>query len=264
MDPPSPLSEELLTDVANLRARGRSWEAVAEAISWDAAGLCRAVRHDPHYPAALEAARREVLAEAEADAVFTLRTHMRSQDETSARRAAEIMGKYLSACRRDDTRLEVERLRAEAQLAKANAKYAKKDEGQAEVQEEDFDTPEERARGEAIRARSDRWNAEQAAREKSVVYLWGGCHKLGDTPPDATDTPLHIIDDSTVRGRTIYWAITDLPPVPDLERGPFLAPPGCRPNTCPGEPTRGGDSSQTGCDRTEDYEEKIGEFFSTH
>ena len=63
------------------------------------------------------------------------------------------------------------------------------------------------------------------SRDKKIIHLWGGCHKLGDTMPDDTDIPLMILHDMTIPGKSIYWATT-CPAPTDMLHGPFLTPPG--------------------------------------
>ena len=201
--PSGPLPEDVRAEVAYLRARGTSWEDTAQAVGGSAVNLRGAVRHDPNFPAALALARKEVEQEAEAASLQMLRAQLNDADSTIARKAAERITKYLGDKRRDETRLEIERLR----VARAQAKIA----ARVAEDEEDELPPKEQT------------TAEKCARENTTVYLWGGRHKLGDTPPDATDTPLRLIT-TKVAGRVVYWAHTD--PSPDPINGPHVAPPG--------------------------------------
>lgn len=217
------LSDELLAEVADLRARARSWEETAREVGYSVAELRRAVRRDPNFPAALERARKEVEFEAEAETLQRLRKQLHDEDAAEALKAAQCLTKYLSDKRRDETRLEVERLRAQSRAARARPKAETPSEQPPEAAEID---PEWIAR----RRQLERHYAEDAVRDASTVYLWGGCHKIGDTPPDATDTPLRLAADHTVRGTgVVYWAYTDPPAVGNPIEGPFLAPPGFRP-----------------------------------
>lgn len=221
--PSDPLSDDLLAEVADLRARSRSWEETARAVGFPVADLRRAVRRDPNFPAALERARKEIDFEAEAETLQRLRKQLHDEEAATAMKAAQCLTKYLSDKRRDETRLEVERLRAESRATREHAKIEKPSEQPEEVAEVD---PEWVAR----RRQLERHYAEDAVGDATTVYLWGGCHKIGDTQPDATDTPLRLAADHTVRGRgVVYWAYTDPPPVGNPIDGPFLAPPGCRP-----------------------------------
>src|SRR5262245_41070995 len=72
--------EDTLAEVAEMRAHGQFWKAVAEAVGWDLAELRRALCHDPNYPAAMELALREAEVEAAAEMLHTLRGEMRSDD----------------------------------------------------------------------------------------------------------------------------------------------------------------------------------------
>ena len=228
--PPCALPEDILAQVADLRARGHSWEAAAQAVGFAVDELRRAVRHDPNFPAALELARQEFEQEAEAECLRRLRERLSDADAKTALKAAQTLTKYLADKRHDQTRLEVERTRAETRSAREQVKAEARRAEEAEDQEPE-QTPEEIEREAARRRRLERARAEEWAREKAIVYLWGGCHKMGDTPPDATDTPLRLMADHTIRGRTVYWAYTDPPPTNNPIDGPFLAPPGCRPST---------------------------------
>ena len=233
--PAAPLPEDILAEVVDLRARGHSWEATALAVEWDVADLRRAARHDPNYPAAYELAEREVDHEADAEGLHRLRVLLGDANSAIARDAAEIIARYLTAKRRDATRLEVERIRADARAAGAAARRAKAEAKRTADGAEEEDpplNPERERQIEEITRRHEREYAEKVARAGTPVFLWGGCHVVGGTPPDDTDTPLRVFRDTTVGGREIFWAVTD--PVPaHLTDGPFLTPPGCRPTTYP-------------------------------
>lgn len=231
--PVSELDPDILAEVVDLRARGRSWEATALAIGWEAADLRRVLRHEPAYVPAYEYAAREVDREADAEGLQRLRVLLGDANSAIARDAAEIIARYLTAKRRDATRLEVERLRAAARHAAADARRAKAGANQAGAEEAEPELNPERERQiEEITRRHEREYAEKVARDGTPVFLWGGCHVVGGTPPDDTDTPLRVFRDTTVGGREIFWAVTD--PVPaHLTDGPFLTPPGCRPTTYP-------------------------------
>ncbi len=233
--PVSELDPDILAEVVDLRARGHSWEATALAVEWDVADLRRAARHDPNYPAAYELAEREVDHEADAEGLHRLRVLLGDANSAIARDAAEIIARYLTAKRRDATRLEVERIRADARAAGADARRAKAEAKRTADGAEEEDpplNPERERQIEEITRRHEREYAEKVARAGTPVFLWGGCHVVGSTPPDDTDTPLRVFRDTTVGGREIFWAVTD--PVPaHVTDGPFLTPPGCRPTTYP-------------------------------
>ena len=65
------------------------------------------------------------------------------------------------------------------------------------------------------------------------MYLWSGCHKLGGVEPDATDTELYLPPDTTLPGRPFYWGVVPRLLGRDEHCGPFLDPPGCKPNEVP-------------------------------
>ncbi len=69
--------------------------------------------------------------------------------------------------------------------------------------------------------------ARRLADDKAVVWLWGGAHRVGDGrgPDAATDVPLVLFGDDTVRGHgKLFWAVRF--PLPgDPFGGPFPAPP---------------------------------------
>ena len=243
--PSVPIGEDLLAQIVEHRAHGRTWEAIAATIEWDLDELHRAVRHDPNYRAALKLAIREADEEADAEGLQRLRALLRDKNPKIVRDAAKIIIRHTAAKRRDETRLAVERLRAKTRIALADVERAKEERAKAEAeaaqakaQERQMPpmTPEREALLEKYALERERYNAEHAAREKAVVYLWGGCHKIGGVRPDATDTPMMLLYDMTTEGKPMYWVVTLPLPVPDASKGPFLPPPGCRPSTCPKPP----------------------------
>src|SRR5262249_35357211 len=155
-----------------------------------------------------------------AEMLLSLRRLMREPDPAEVRKAADILARFLASDERNRTRVEVEELRAETKLAVAEAKataQARKDAAAeaararsgADLGMSAEQWAEWERRDAEIDQRHARRHAEEVARTKSVVYLWGGCHKLGSTPPDDTDTPLVVISDQTISGRQLYWALTD-------------------------------------------------------
>jgi hypothetical protein len=216
---------DVLEDAAELRAEGRSWEATAAAVEWDARDLRRACRADPRFAAQLELARDELLGQAEAEALHTLREMLRAKEARDRAKAAESLAKYLTARRACEARVKVEEVKAQARLATARARGAS--EGPREEEPEPELTPEQQRWECERRQRAAARVADAEARGEAAVFLWGGCHKIGDTPPDATDTPLEVFQDHTippVEGKFVYWAVA-LPCRIDPENGPFLDPP---------------------------------------
>ncbi len=212
------LPAALVAEVADRRARGQSWSAIATALAWDEAALRTAVRHDPCYEAAMAAARREVEQEAEAELIHTLRQHLHNAE--TALPAATLLAKYLSDRRRDTTRLEVEQLRRSFRPATPGLPAPPEPPPEAERQW----TADDDQRAEREFWRRQHLVAQEAARPGAEVYLWGGDHPIGDTPPTAADTRLLIVSDMTIPGRHVYWAMR-YPPPTDLRTGPFPASP---------------------------------------
>ena len=243
------LDYDTLAEVAELRTHCRTWEGIASEIGWDVNELRRATRRDSQFPDAVQRAIDDFRAEVETEMIHTVRQLMRTTDPVEARKACELYEEYLAGVRRDRTRLEVERLRAEAKIAAAEAKIAASQEkiaaavakAKAEA-EEAANAPRLDEDGVPLMTREQEdtyyrqralaqtaaeiYEAEKGAREGSLVFLWGGCHKIGGVAPDETDTPLMLVSDDTVMGRHICWAMTKPAPVWDIDNGPFLAPPG--------------------------------------
>lgn len=235
--PDSALGEDILAEVVYWRARGLSWEDTAAKIQWIPEELRRAVRHDPHFKPALALATREYLQESEAQALGKLRELMNDQQKTLAKSAARCVLNFVTQQNENRTRITIERIRAEAQLARTQAKAtptltAKQQKEQAQQAAESQAEAEHRQRMVAGLREAQEASAVCWAREHLAVYLWGGCHKLGEWP-DATDTPLYLLADRLADGRMVYWALTNPMPVPDPDKGPFLEPPGCQPRTYP-------------------------------
>lgn len=211
------LTPDALAEVADLRARGHSWESTARAVGWDVIELRRAVRRAPEFERYYEAARLEVDRESEAEMLLTFRDQLRHPDVDTARKAADAIAKHLAGARRDRTRLEVEQVRADTARAKLEAKKTKA-ERPAEAP-----SPTELPPEAVHRPDLESHLARRAANDRAVVWLWGGAHKVGGVAPDAaTDTPLALFADNTIPGRKLYWAARF--PLPgDPINGPFPA-----------------------------------------
>lgn len=218
--PPSPLPEDILAQVVDLRARGKSWEETAKAIEWDVPDLRRSVRHDPNYAAAYALAEREVQQEADAEGMAKLRVLLTDKKPHIALAAAKIITRYLSERRREETHLEVERIRAEARAARAEAKPA-------EAAAETAPLPDVNMASNYLIDR-ERRVAESLAREGKLVYLWGGVHPLGGVAPDATDTPLYLRAELPPGQGERYWALSaaTVTDPPFVITQPLDAPPG--------------------------------------
>ncbi len=216
------ITEDTLAVVADLRARGSSWNATADAIGWAVAELRRTLRHASDvFERYYAAAEREVRRETEAEMLLVYRTQLRDEDATTRRKAADALAKHLAGERRDRTRVEVENIRAEIVRAKLNVKPAS-DEPEAELPIDATVLPPE----EVHRPELEVVFARRAANEQAVVWLWGGQHKVGGTEPDPrTDVPLVLFGDDTVPGqRKVFWA-TRFPMPGNPFAGPFPAAP---------------------------------------
>ena len=85
----SPPPDDTLRQAAELRAGGSTWEQAARKLGADAATVRGWAEADPQrWHAALKAARREVVRDGFAEAAFTIRRQLRSDDDRTARDAA--------------------------------------------------------------------------------------------------------------------------------------------------------------------------------
>lgn len=95
-----PPKDELIDTAAELRAGGASWDAVAAAVGRAADTVRRWPRAYPgRWQAAYRAAERQLLTEAAAESVLTLRKQLRSDDERAGRDAADKLLKHRAAGR---------------------------------------------------------------------------------------------------------------------------------------------------------------------
>jgi hypothetical protein len=248
--PDTSLGEDLLADVVHWRARGYSWDETAAKIEWDVNDLRRVCRHDPDYKPALKLAESEYWHESQGAGMRKLREQINDKDPKTATRAAQIVLNHMVELDTNKTKVQIERIRAEARIACAQAKGGQPvEENQeresdggvppkkltAEEQEHPiFWTAEERAKfavnaDEAIARAADRW-----VDGRAEVYFWGGCHVLGrELEPDETDTPIYLSPDTSIPGRVIYWGIVKERLGGAHSDGPFLPPPGCKPPPVP-------------------------------
>ena len=210
------LDDDTLAEVAEMRAHSKGWAEFGGDLGWAVRDLRRAVRHSPNFGRAYERAIREVREETEAEALAVLRLRMRDSDADRALRAAKIAAAHRDAERRDRTRLEVEELRVGAARVKLDAKRA----DDAPADETLAGVPLSGEQFERERALEAGWAAEAAA-AGVTVWLWGGRHKIPDTPPGTGDVPLQLVRDTHAgAGRPVYWAFK-LPMITDMVAGPF-------------------------------------------
>lgn len=98
------LSAEVRSDVAYRRARGAAWEKIGEQLKFDPDALRRAADADLLYAAQLDKERAEVVDEAEAEALQRLRKLTQSPDDKVGLRAAVVIVRYVTECRRAERR----------------------------------------------------------------------------------------------------------------------------------------------------------------
>ena len=218
--PVEPLSAELRTELAERRAAGYSWFSIGAATRRKEDALRKAAAADPLFPAAVAAAadplvpaavaaaRAEAIRDAEAAALERLRLLTNGDDTALALRAAEAMLAFGARCRREETRLAVEKLRAETQRAEIEAKAAKVARAEEAPRPRFVPTP---VPTEAEYAEHrERGAVESARKPEYEVYLWGGKHVIGTSQqPDDTDTRVGIYQDYSVnRGPySILWVV---------------------------------------------------------
>lgn len=212
------LSDQNLTRVADLRARGRSWDEAAASVEWESFDLQRACRGNPKFEALLAQIQRELVDDGQAEGLHRLRALVRDKNEKIALRAAEVLVKNAQQERECEARLEIERRRCEARVevarlraGAAGVKAEPEPEPHTELTDEDY------ARYEAVLWRSHEWHVKEAlegripsypsARE-SEVWVFGGQHEFGGHAPGAGDTRVILRADHSVPGRVIVWALT--------------------------------------------------------
>ena len=215
--PPCPLPPDLRSDLAYRRACGRSWASMADALGYHPDALRRATENDPEFPAAQERAWAEVAWEGQADGLRRLRQAANGSDEDRALKAAEILVKYATERRRDDTRITVEKIRAEVAHERVEARV---EAHRAKVVEPAFPAwppfpPEVKETEDERIARVERESAEKASNPppKTEVYLWGGKHDIGQClDPDESDVKVRVVPDWSA-GRhdrhIIYWVVPE-------------------------------------------------------
>ena len=202
LEPPCPLTPELRSDIAYRRAHGHPWDALGVTLHYHSDALRRACENDPDFAAAQAKAWEEATWEGQADGMSRLRRLVNGEDEGRALRAAEVLLKYAAEQRRDETRLAVEKMRAEAQQARAAAQQAKR------VAKMEEPAPA----GPVIVGwvPAPETDAERQAEPDAEVYLWGGKHPTGQSiQPDDSDAPVRVFADWScgVGGKRcpVYW-----------------------------------------------------------
>jgi hypothetical protein len=157
--------------------------------------------------------RTEVVYAAEERALKKLVDFLGSEHPDIALKGAEVIAKYAAERRRNETRLAVEKMRAETARAKIPARR-----GVCEEEEEWVPPPEPPPKPphltpEGRAAARERSGLEAATTPDPLVLLWGGGHPLlVGRPPDAADARVFLHKDCsvTVDGHwPIYWVVSE-------------------------------------------------------
>jgi hypothetical protein len=151
----------------------------------------------------------ETVYAAEALALQKLVKLLDSEHQDVVLKAAEVISKYAAERRRNETRLAVEKMRAETALAKVAAARA------ARGQEEDAD-PYARLGPAAKKELETEWADTLGAWNPTTlrprVYLWGGEGVIGNgAVPDDRDTRVRVLrDDAPGDGDgPLFWVVPD-------------------------------------------------------
>ena len=175
-EPLCPLTPELRSDIAYRRAQGVTWEAVAAHLSCNADAIRRATENDPAFAEVQEKAWAQATFEADADGMRRLRVLVNnSQDDATVLRAAEVLVKFARERRRDESRIAVERIRADVQRAKLDARAAELAAKHAATSTEDNWSPPKPPRT-VNPARDAQVSLEKSQEPQAAAYLWGGKH----------------------------------------------------------------------------------------
>src|SRR5262245_40161882 len=110
---------DVFEDAAEMKAEGKSWPTIAEAVQWDLRDLKRAARQDPRFDALVERVKRELHQQGEAEAYQTMREGLRSENSKERIKAAERLLKYHTALRNNETRIKLEEIRKDAKIGVA-------------------------------------------------------------------------------------------------------------------------------------------------
>jgi hypothetical protein len=203
---------EHFADFAYRRARGRSWEGIAQEFNHPYPDrLRRTLEKDETFQALVRTEKRALRDEAEADALYRLRVQTRDDAKPElAQNAARLILEFVTKQAERENKLELEAARAQGRLAveakRAEAKEVKK-----------------AAKAEPV---SDVMRAAAVA-PKDRVFLYGGAHSTHLVPPDHTDTPMQILRE-VVGGVDFYYVLPQHPgTVEDWERANMI-PAACR------------------------------------
>jgi hypothetical protein len=182
---------EHFADFAYRRARGCSWELIADEFKHPSADrLRRTLEKDESFQVLVRAEKRALREEAEADAIYRLRVQTRDNSKPElAQNACRLILEFTTKQAERENKLQVELTRANARIEveakRAEAKAVKKG-------------PKVEPVSAAVRA------AEGGQRER--VFLCGHKHATNLVPPDHTDTPVSIMCE-VVNGVDFYYVM---------------------------------------------------------
>lgn len=203
---------EHFADFAYRRARGRSWEAIADEFKHPSPDrLRRTLEKDDTFKALVLNEKRALRDEAEADALYRLRVHTRDNSKPElAQAACRLILEFVTLQAERENKLLIEETRAKARVAveekRAEAKAAKK--------------------GPKVEPVSPAMTAAALA-PKDRVFLYGRQHSTHLAPPDHTDTPVQILRE-VVGGVDFYYVLPQPQgTVEDWERA-NMVPQACR------------------------------------
>jgi hypothetical protein len=190
----SHFTPEHLADFAYRRARGRSWEVIADEFKHPYPDrMRRTLEKDDAFKALVLDEKRALRDEAEADAIVLLRLQLRNEKADLAQAAAKLLLEHTTKQAERDNKLQLEETRAKARLEveakRAEAKTAKKG-------------PKVDAVPAAVTA--------AARAPKDRVFLYGGAHSTHLFPPDHTDKPMQILRE-VVDGVDFYYVLSQPP-----------------------------------------------------
>ncbi len=213
VEPAEPhFTPEHFADFAYRRARGRTWEGIADEFKHPAPDrLRRTLEKDEAFQALVRHEKRALRDEAEADAVYLLRVQTRDTSKPElAQNAAKLILEFVTKQAERENKLEVEEKRAKAR----------------------FEVETKRAEGKAVKKgpKVDPVPAAVTAAAlapKGRVFLYGGEHSTHLFPPDHTDTPVQLLRE-VVGGVDFYYVLPQPQGTVDEWERANMIPAACR------------------------------------
>lgn len=213
VEPAEPhFTPEHFADFAYRRARGRTWEGIADEFKHpNPDRLRRTLEKDDTFKALVLTEKRALRDEAEADALFLLRVQTRDNTKPElAQNAAKLILEFTTKQAERELKAHLEEARAKSRMdvesKRAEAKAVKKG-------------PKVEPVSDAVRA--------AALAPKDRVFLYGGEHSTHLAPPDHTDKPMQILRE-VVGGVDFYYVLPQHPgTAEDWERANMI-PAACR------------------------------------